>query len=178
VALSALVLSACSGADSVPAALAEAECVASEGTSVFVSESGGYCLAYPSEFDIRETDNGGVIIAQTIGEGDNIPALPLMTINVSGTSEGLTIESVADGLTEGLEDFGIERSEVVLDDTSAIRLDNMPGQDINRQILVIGDDSAYTLYFAPMGADYGEQADAMDVLYETVIGSFQFVEAG
>jgi hypothetical protein len=54
-------------------------------------------------------------------------------------------------------------------------LDNMPGQDTNRQVVIVHNDRLYKLNFVPVGEDYGDAYRQMEDLYTTVIHSWNFM---
>jgi hypothetical protein len=43
-------------------------------------------------------------------------------------------------------------------------LDNMPGQDTNRQVVIVHNDRLYKLNFVPVGEDYGDAYRQMEDL--------------
>jgi hypothetical protein len=90
---------------------------------------------------------------------------------------GRSAEQVADELTTDFDPvlFNIQRSSTTIGGEQAVVLDNMPGQDINRQVVFVHSGRVYKLTFAPASADYGEIYARMESLYTVVINSFKFL---
>ncbi len=55
-------------------------------------------------------------------------------------------------------------------------LENVPGQDIGRQVLVVHDGQLYTFTFVPADPSAGDVYAQMEMLYTTVVNSFRFLE--
>jgi hypothetical protein len=91
---------------------------------------------------------------------------------------GRTADELAQQIAADFEDFPIERGSVVLGGVEAILLDKVPGQDINRQVIVVHDDQLYRLTFMPADGQVGEVCTQMESLYTTVIDSFRRLSAG
>ncbi len=71
--------------------------------------------------------------------------------------------------------MAIERSVISVGGEDAVVLDGLPGQDINRQVVVVHGDRLYHLTFVPASADYGDLYAQMETLYSTAIDSLAFV---
>jgi hypothetical protein len=54
-------------------------------------------------------------------------------------------------------------------------LENVPGQDVSRQALVVHGDRVYKLTFVPADQAAGEVYAQMEALYTTVVNSFRFL---
>ena len=64
---------------------------------------------------------------------------------------------------------------VLLGGVEAIVLDKLPGQDINRRVLIEHEGLLYQLTFWPADESVGDAYQRMEALYETVVASFTFV---
>jgi len=80
-----------------------------------------------------------------------------------------TAEMIADqGMTTaGLSSVG--RSFVMLDGEEAVKLDGMPGQDFQRRVYVVHDQTLYVLAFMPTRSENQAADDQLEALYAAVI---------
>ncbi len=60
----------------------------------------------------------------------------------------------------------------MLDGEPANQFDQVPGQDLSRQVLMVHNGRLYTLTFIPDDPDAGAAYDEMQLLYDTVMDSF------
>ena len=58
---------------------------------------------------------------------------------------------------------------------AAVMLDQVPGQDVSRQVLAVYGDRLYKLTFVPANEDAGEVYEKMESLYAVVIDSWRFL---
>jgi hypothetical protein len=54
-------------------------------------------------------------------------------------------------------------------------LDNLPGQEIGRQAIVVHNDQIYTFTFVPAGPAGSDPVRQTEQLYKTVVDSFRFI---
>lgn len=135
-------------------------------------DASGYCFLYPLEYDVFEGDDGSITLY--VGSLMNIED-PTMSVWVRDAA-GQTAEQAADEATTGLpEDFGHTRSETTIAGETAVVLDNMPGQDLNRRIFFVYDGRLYDLIVNRTGPEYGEIGQRAEALYQMVSESFQLV---
>jgi hypothetical protein len=153
--------------------LSKAQNVALEGAvQTLTNEEHGYSLHYPAGYDVLHPNEDETVIF--VGSLLNVEQ-PRAYITVQG-ADGRTAGQVADELAGEFDvDFGIQRTNIVIDGEKAVVLDHMPGQDTNRQVMVVHNDRLYTLTFVPAGEDYGQVYAQMEKLYATVIDSFTFL---
>lgn len=141
-------------------------------TLLYTMEPQGYCLLYPATHQpIASSETGTDFV---VGDLMNVTE-PRFSVSVSEAG-GLDTATAAAQIEA---DFGLPdmttRSYVVLDGQEAVVLDNMPGQDINRRVIVVHNGRLYDLMFAPVGADYGDLATRTESVYQTVVESFTFM---
>jgi hypothetical protein len=87
-------------------------------------------------------------------------------------ASGRTAAQVADEkIAEAGEGFNITRTEIMIDGKQAIVVDGLPAQDPWREVLLVGNDRLYTLFFEPWtpNADWFSELEG---LYSSVIASF------
>jgi len=143
---------------------------ATTGTQLLTNEQHGYCLLYPTGYDVQHPNEHETVLF--IGSLLNVEQ-PRVYIKVQEAG-GSTAAQVADELTVALAGFDIKRTSVTIDGEAAVVLDNMPGQDTNRQVVIVHDDRLYMLPFVPASEDYGELYAQMENLYIVVLNSFNF----
>lgn len=144
---------------------------------LFSSEAGGYSFVYPEGYcwlaGQDASTNTFVNVDPVDIETMRCPDEPLILhgdvvwvgIHVSQTNEQ-SLDDVRANMAEMIEDFDLDVEEVTLAGETAVQINNMPGQDISRQVTAVHDDQRYELTFVPAGAN---------ALYAQVTASFQFL---
>jgi len=153
---------------------ADPECPeATTDTQLYRNEADGYCLLYPDGFTAEETEPGNSVIY--FGSLIDVEHAKLF-INVT-EADGRPLYEIADELTAGLEDFGIERTfGLLVDGEPAELLGKMPGQDLNRQVIMSHNGRLYTLTFVPDDATAGDVYEQMEAMVELALTSFNFLQ--
>jgi hypothetical protein len=149
-----------------------------EGTVLLRNEEHGYCLLYPAGYTAEQPVEGETVIY--VDSLMNVED-PKLFINVEA-AESRTAQEVVDGLVAEFEtampESGIERSfGLMVDGVFAEEVDNVPGQDLSRQVIVVRDDLLYRLTFVPSDEAAGEVFTEMESLYELVIFSLSFLDS-
>ena len=173
-------------APTAPAEIAEISVCDINSGHVFHSEEGGYCFAYPEDYcwfpGQVAAINSFVSIRAAEAGTNRCPDEPLLfhgevvwvAIYVE-PANGQTLDQFTARFTARSEDFGLEVEEVMLAGETAVQINNMPGQDIGRELLTVRHDQFYRLLFVPASADYGDRYTQMQDLYAQVLASFQFL---
>lgn len=132
----------------------------------------GYCLLYPAGLEVfNPNENETVLIEGSLLSVEG-PRVYIRT----GDAAGRTAEEIADELAAEIPaQFEIQRTSLTLDGQPAVVLDRLPGQDMNRIVVVVHSDRSYQFTFVPVGGDYGELSALTERLYEAVVNSFRFV---
>jgi hypothetical protein len=159
----------------VPPAVGEFEdCLQpAEGAQLLRQESQGFCLLLPAEYQSEQpNDNETVIYVESLLNTGR----PRLFIQVSDAADK-TAGDVANELLADLgPGFDIERYiGLTLGYEIAEQLDNVPGQDISRVLLVVHDGRLYKLTFVPASEDAGEVYEEMLSLHDLVVRSFRFL---
>lgn len=128
----------------------------------------GYCLLYPVGHKVERPNAEEV--ALVIGGLLNVTE-PRVGIKVT-PADGRTAAAYADEIVAGFEGFDITRSETTVAGEPAFVLDNVPGQDINRQVIFTHEDRLFHLYFSPI-----DPADTamMDAFAAGILESITFI---
>lgn len=128
----------------------------------------GYCLLYPTGHKVERPNVDEVTLV--VGSLLNVTE-PRVGITVSDAA-GRTAATYADEIVAGFEGFEIARSETTVAGEPAVVLDDVPGQDINRQIIFTHDDRLFHFYFSPV--DPANPA-LIDDFAATILESFTFI---
>jgi hypothetical protein len=132
-----------------------------------------YCLLYPEGFETTWPNEEEVVIGEP-GSAGNGPQVFIRESELGGR----TVEQAADELLApfaGLDFSRIRRSRGILDGEPAVILDGLPGQEINRAVLVAHGGRLYEMTFVPADRT-DERYTAMDALFAIVTSSFRFLQ--
>jgi hypothetical protein len=150
------------------------------GTTLFTNAEDGFCLLLPEGYTVDDslsTDNGGGETAVFIGsmlDADHAHLFITVEDAVDRTLEEITgaheleIETALPGF-DVMWSFGY-----MLDGIAANQFDQVPGQDLSRQVMMVNGGRLYTLTFTPDDPQANAYAD-MQILYDTVMDSFSFL---
>lgn len=140
---------------------------------LFVERSGGYCLLYPADY-VAEITGGGVVNLVRGSLMNHTDPRASIEVSDAGTR---TLAEIADALTaEYAAGFDVRRETTTVGGEEALLLDNLPGQDLNRRVMVIHGGRLYSFFFTPLGDDDAARA-AFATFYQGVLDSFRFVDA-
>lgn len=152
---------------------AETDCPPPTDANVaFVNAAHGYCLLYPDGYVVEQPNPSETVLV--VGSLMNHTD-PRVSISVEPAS-GRSASQAADGLLEGLDmaAFNIERTATAIGGEEAVLLDGIPGQDLNRQLVVVHNGMLYHLFFSPFDPSLGETHARMEELFELVTDSLVF----
>jgi hypothetical protein len=146
-----------------------AECPeATDDTYLLRNPQHGYCLLYPATHKIERPnpEEVNIVVGSLLNATDP-------RVNIRAISGGdQTAAAYADEIVAGFEGFEIIRSEATVAGETAVVLDNVPGQDINRQMIFTHGDMLYHLLFIPVNPDAPE---ALDAFAQGILESFTFI---
>ncbi|MCB0196779.1 MAG: hypothetical protein KDJ65_32805 [Anaerolineae bacterium] len=144
-----------------------------DGLKLLVNAADGYCLLYPGAYQVVQLNAGSVeIVLDTLMNHID----PRGSVTVEDAA-GRTVEEAAGEIlaSYSLPDWNIHQTTMTLGGEEAFVLDNMPGQDINRRIVVVHEDRLYSFYFTPVDASNEEIYQRMAYLYTAIVDSFTFI---
>ena len=134
----------------------------------FSSDRLGLCFSYPEGYTQLPYEDTVEII------GPELPAPDLRQLFWLEKSDAYdrTAEVIADQdmTAAGLSSVG--RSFVTLDGEEAVVLDGMPGQDFQRRVYVVHDQTLYVLAFMPTRSENQSASDQLEALYAAVMNSW------
>jgi hypothetical protein len=148
-----------------------------EDSMIYTNEPAGFCLLLPSAYTVQAIDPEASEIAFFVGTTqDETHARLFITVQdadgrslmeVTAAKEA-EIETAIPGL-DVMWSFGY-----ALDGVPANQFEQVPGQDLSRQVVMVLDDRLYTLTFIP--DDPAAEAYAeMQILYNMVMETFSFM---
>lgn len=128
----------------------------------------GYCLLYPATHKVERPsdDEVSIVIGSMLNAQD-----PRVNIKVIPGGDQ-SAAAYADEIVAGFPDFEIVRSEASIAGEPVVVLDNVPGQDINRQMIFTHGDLLYHLYIMPVDPAAPE---AIDAFTQGIVESFTFI---
>lgn len=177
-----LVLSACSNvgraAETTPTADVDSRPIttcpaATADTRLLVHAGHGYCLLYPLAYKVEKpnANQTDLVVGSLLNVQD-----PRVSIVVEPAS-GRTAATASDQITAGFQGIEIERRGVNLGGVEAIVLDRLPGQELNRRVLLEHAGLLYQLTFTPADESAGDAYTGMEALYDTIVASFALIPA-
>jgi inhibitor of cysteine peptidase len=143
-----------------------------------INEESGYCLLYPVGFNSEEDIPGTVIISGPAYDDSPDPLRATLTIQHDLRSEGRSAKSIADAFLQefvGQEGVDIVRSVIVLGGESAEVADGVPGRGLHRMAFVAHAGREYTLALAPFDEAFAIVRGDLELLWQTVVGSWRFL---
>lgn len=151
------------------------------GTTLFTNTGDGYCLLLPEGYAVDDsltTENGGSETAVYMDSPQDASHARLFITVVEADGRSLEeataaheaeIEAAAPG-SDVIVSFGY-----MLDGVAANQFDQVPGQDLSRQVLLVHNGRLYTLTFKPDDPAASEAYNEMQTLYEMLMDSFSFL---
>ncbi len=126
----------------------------------------GYCLLVPGDYTVFNTTPDEIAIVKESLLNVTDPRLHIAVIPAEGRSaEGFAGEILA--VVTGID---IQSSTPEIAGQPAVVIDNLPGQDINRRVLIVYNDRLYDLTFTPMSSP------DMETFYATIVANFVVIE--
>jgi hypothetical protein len=152
-----------------------ADCpAATADTQLLKNEKSGYCLLYPAGYKAEQPNPDETVLFS--GSLQNVEA-GRATIEVSDAG-GRPAPEIAGGIAReiaaSLPGWGLKQNTLSLGGETAIMLDNVPGQDISRQVVLVHAGRLYRLTFVPADPAQAGPYQGMEKLYKTVVESFRF----
>ncbi len=149
---------------------------AKPGTQPLIYDSHNFCMLYPTGYDVDERSENEIVLF--MGSLLDV-AHPKVFIEVQDAA-GRTAEQIADELATEVQGsmpgYNVERSfGLSVGHEPAWVLENMPGQEVSRQVIVVHNGQLYKLTFVPADEQTGELYTQMESLYTTVVNSFRFL---
>lgn len=137
-----------------------------EGLGMVRDYEKGFCLLAPPTHTVFEPNPDEIVLAQ---ESLLNVTEPRVYITVTDAA-GRTADAAADEVAAAFPGFEIERRVEQIAGHPATVLDNLPGQDLNRRVLIVANDRLYVLMFAPL------DHEGMEQFYATILGDLTLIQ--
>lgn len=133
----------------------------------FSSDDLGLCFSYPQGYTQIPSDI--VEVAAPDLPGSDTKGLFWLEIS---DAYHRTAEKIADQDMTAAGISNVGRSLITLDGEQAVVLDGMPGQDPQRRVYVVHDQTLYVLAFMPTRSENTAAGDQLEALYDAVTNSW------
>jgi len=137
-------------------------------TEWFSSDQLGLCFSYPQGYTHLPENDSVEIVAPDI-TGSDVKGLFWLEIS---DSYNRTVEKIVDQEMTYAAGLNVGRWTVMLDGEQAVVLDGMPGQDFQRRVYVVHQQTLYVLAFMPTRSENKTAGDQMEALYAAVTNSW------
>ena len=128
----------------------------------------GFCFSYPQGYTQLPFNDAVEIVAPGLTGTDT---RGIFWIEISD-SYGRTAEKIADEDLTTAAGVDVGRWNVTLGGEQAVVLDGMPGQDLQRRVYVVHEQTLYVLAFMPTRSENKAANDQMEALYNAVTSSW------
>ena len=128
----------------------------------------GFCFSYPQGYT-QLPYNDAVEIAAPDLPGSDVKALFWLEIS---DSYNRTAEEIADQDMTYATGVDVGRWTVTLGGEQAVVLDGMPGQELQRRVYIVHQQTLYVLAFWPARSENKAASDQMETLYAAVTNSW------
>jgi hypothetical protein len=130
----------------------------------------GLCFSYPQEYtQLPNNDTVEIVASDPPGTDTN----GLFWLEISDSYDR-TAEKIADEDMTFAAGLDVGRWTVMLDGEPAVVLDGMPGQDFQRRVYVVHQQTLYVLAFMPTRSENKTVSDQMEALYNAVTSSWSW----
>jgi len=141
------------------------------GTNQLIYAAQGVCFLYPDNFEVFQVNDGSLTLY--VDSLLNTEA-PLASISFEPT-DGRSLNDLIIEYVPGFDPETDRPQNLNLDGETAVVLDNLSGQDINRRVIVLHEGRIITLMVARIGPEYGAIGEQAEALYKTITDSFRFI---
>jgi hypothetical protein len=172
IAIFAFVLSACGA----PATPTPEQTTVNDPVEWFSSDRLGLCFSYPAGYTQNPFHDTVGIAAPNLPGTDTKGQFWLeISDSYDRTAERIADEDMTSTITQQgvpLENLG--RWTVTLGGEQGVVLDGMPGQDLQRRVYVVHQQTLYVLAFSPTHSVNLEASAQMEALYAAVVNSWSW----
>jgi hypothetical protein len=135
---------------------------------LFSSDQLGLCFSYPQGYTQIPNNDTVEIVAPDLPDTD---MKGLFWLEISDAYDR-TAEEIADQDMTYATGVDVGRWTVTLGGEQAVVLDGMPGQDLQRRVYVVHQQTLYVLAFMPTRTENKAAGDQMETLYTAVTNSW------
>jgi len=139
-----------------------------DSAELFSSDRLGLCFSYPQGYKLYPDSDKVKIAAPILPDTD---VFGLFWLEISDAYDR-TAEKIADQDMTYAAGLDVDRWTVTLGGEQAVVLDGMPGQDFQRRVYVVRQQTLYVLAFMPTRSENKAANDQMEALYAAVTSSW------
>ena len=137
-------------------------------TDLFSSDRLGLCFSYPQGYT-QSPYNDAVQIAAPDLPGSNVKGLFWLEVS---DSYDRTAEEIADQDMTYAAGLDVGRWTVKVGGEEALVLDGMPGQELQRRVYLVRQQTLFVLAFWPARSENAAAAEQMEALYAAITSSW------
>jgi hypothetical protein len=158
--------------------LAESACLEPKpGEQALMDSDLALCMLVPEDYSTDTSGENQVTLYVGSLLDVEHPKVFIEIGDAGGQDAQTLAEAAASELEAAMPGLSVERSfGLTMGYEPAFVLDNVPGQDVSRQVFVAHRDQLYKLTFVPASEDAGEVYGQMETLYDLVTKSFRFLD--
>ncbi len=137
------------------------------GSQVYGNDEYGFCILVPEGYSVVETVPGSFSL---VAGGDIMNhTSPRVGIEVTAAGDR-TLAGIADQMMQDYAPVGTDvmSQTITVDTDQAVLLDNLPGQDLNRRVVVLHNGLVYSIMFMPLSPE-------AESFYQSVLASLRFL---
>jgi hypothetical protein len=132
----------------------------------------GYCLLYPAAYTLLEPRF--IVINPTNAPGDTLGDA-WVDITVEPAADRTAAQAADEAIAAVGSGFNITHSEMLVDNSQAIIVDGLPGQDSSRRVFIVNHDRLYSLIFVPWYPT-ADKSTPLEGLFDVIMRSLKFEE--
>lgn len=143
----------------------------------YINEDFGFSLSYPNGYVLEQTfPHSFIFLAPEGTPGERLRGWVEVERNLDQDAEWYFNQAKQEVVNLGAQvSSQVADSMRVVDGQQAYILENMPGQDLNRQVFIVYKGFLYHLFFLPDYPQSGEAYEQMETLYAAVMNSLRFM---
>ncbi len=149
--------------------------MAADGAQLVMDSADGFCFLIPAGFEAARPGTTVVLYGPATTPGHRERGIIEIT-PIGDASLEANVQAIVSEVVAALPGFTPTQSNLTVAGLPAIQLDNMPGQDINRQVFVVANNRLYRLTFFPAEAERPDAFAEMETLQALVLSTLQFTE--
>jgi len=148
-----------------------------EGREAYIDESAGYCLAYPSTFEVGEVSPGQTgLLGPDLEQGVS-PVRAGLTVQVQDLPPDSTLAEQADAFQDQIAGSASQatRQPLTLYGEPAEMIEYVANREGSRDVFTVHRQRLYRLSFTPSVAAFPRASSDVEFLYFVVTSSFTFL---
>lgn len=148
-----------------------------DGQALLTNTVAGYCVLYPDSYLVHQADetpesNSTVLYLESLLN----TSAPRLDVTVRPAA-GQDLDAVAQAFFEENPTLVLPPPEsLTLGGEPALLFPQVPGQELNRVLFAVHAGRVYRLNFSPADDSLGQVYQDLQVLFDSVAGSFTFLE--